>query len=104
MRRHVQSVNRRRCNLGIATCCSQRAVGQHWVVVSMDDVMSQGRKTYGHNDACAENKEVSGVDASCALQGFHEISRAAGPKGQKRRSVYGSGPGLISAADPIRNL
>src|SRR5256884_4972794 len=43
MRRHVQSVNRRRRNLGIAPCCCQRAVGQHWVVVSMDDVMSHPR-------------------------------------------------------------
>src|SRR2546430_395930 len=43
MRRHVQSVNRRGRNLGIAPRCCQRAVGQHWVVVGMDDVMSHPR-------------------------------------------------------------
>ncbi len=40
VRRHVQGMDRRRRNLGVAPSCCQRAVGQHGVVIGVDNVMS----------------------------------------------------------------
>jgi hypothetical protein len=58
----------------------KETMGRGWYVPLL---VNQGRKNYGSNHNRPENKGLGpATEGIVAVQGFHEVSRAEGPKGQ----------------------